>query len=158
MQDNHIFVKNDIARNNSMIVYKTIKNVFSALCFVAGAFVLYSNSKLEKKYAAIKRDNLRLERDINKLKNDVDDIANKIGINNLSDECICGSKAEGTRKYTHTVKEYNGIIGVFDGEGTLVKEVNITVDSLPDADKQDLLIGIRVYSSDELERILEEFN
>ena len=142
-----------------MSTFKTVKAGFSLLSCAICVFTLYSISKFKKQYAIIKRDNLRITSDIHKLKKDTNQLKNSnYSDEKLSEEHMRECQTDNMRKYTHTIKEYNGIIGVFDGEGALVKEVDITVDSLPDADKQDLLIGIRVYSSDELDRILDEFN
>ena len=141
-----------------MPITKTVKSLFSTFAFLAGAWTLYSYSNLEKKYSAVKRDNRRLTGEVYKLKKELSDMKKHNNCTEPTDVKICECQRDNVRKYTHTVKEYNGIIGVFDGEGTLVREIDVTVDSLPDADKQDLMIGIRVYSSDELDRILEEFN
>lgn len=142
-----------------MSISNTLKKVISVALFTASATTIYSISRLNKKISCLNRDSLQLAREIKKIKKEISEIVKRTHGDNVSKsnaECAC--KAEDKRKHTHTIKEYNGIIGVFDGDGALIKELDITVDSLPDADKQDLLIGIRVYSSDELEKTLEEFN
>lgn len=58
----------------------------------------------------------------------------------------------------YTVKEYNGSIGVFYDESekpTLVYE--IPVYTLPPADRELLANGITADSSDELEKIIEDY-
>lgn len=57
----------------------------------------------------------------------------------------------------YIVREYKGIIGVFDGAGKLIREENVAVAVLPAPDRQDLEIGIRVESEDELNELLENF-
>ena len=141
-----------------MIISKTVKKAFFLLVCTASAYALYLTARHEKECDVIRRDNIALNNKIQKLKKQVNQIEEHFCKKDLLDEDWHESKEEMQRKYTHTLKEYNGIIGVYDGEGSLIREVDITVDSLPDADRQDLLIGIRVYSSDELERILDEFN
>lgn len=58
----------------------------------------------------------------------------------------------------YTVKEYNGSIGVFYGASDKPALVyDIPVYTLPDADRQLLKDGISAESSDELNRIIEDY-
>ncbi len=55
----------------------------------------------------------------------------------------------------YTVKEYDGIIGVFNEENELVDEENLVVASLSQSDRKDLEIGIKVKGDIELEKLLD---
>ena len=55
----------------------------------------------------------------------------------------------------YVVTEYNGIIGVFDPVGELVRTVNVLTFTLPQADRSALQLGIPAYSEQELIEILE---
>ena len=56
-----------------------------------------------------------------------------------------------------TLREYNGVIGVFDDEEELVREIGTAVSSLSAADRQSLLLGIKASSEDEIESIIGSF-
>ena len=58
----------------------------------------------------------------------------------------------------YVVTEHNGIIGVFDPAGELVRTVNVLVVALPQADREALRLGIPAYSEQELIGILEALN
>ena len=58
--------------------------------------------------------------------------------------------------FTYTVKEHNGIIGIFNQEGLLVDEKCVGVSALSACDRHDLAIGIRVKGDKELEELLDE--
>lgn len=57
----------------------------------------------------------------------------------------------------YTLREYNGVIGVFDDEEELVREIGTAVSSLSAADRQSLLLGIKASSEDEIESIIGSF-
>ena len=59
-------------------------------------------------------------------------------------------------KTHYTVKEHNGLVGIYNEENLLVDEKSIVIASLPASDRQDLSIGIKVNSDKELEELLEE--
>lgn len=42
----------------------------------------------------------------------------------------------------YRISEYRGIIGVFDGDGVLIRTVNVRVDTLPAVDQEALAAGI----------------
>ncbi len=56
----------------------------------------------------------------------------------------------------YTVKDHNGMVGVYNEENLLVYEKNIVIASLPASDRQDLSIGIKVNSDKELDTLLYE--
>ena len=98
----------------------------------------------------------------NSLKNRISEMRGSM--NSLSDqlkECRaqmfttksdCDKNEDSKPKYT--VREHKGLVGVFDDKGTLIREVDTAVSALSAADRQNLLIGIRVKDEDELERVL----
>ena len=53
--------------------------------------------------------------------------------------------------------EHEGIIGIFNDRGELLRRVNVLVMTLPRADREALSAGIPVYSESELERLLESY-
>ena len=57
---------------------------------------------------------------------------------------------------SYTVKAYQGIIGVFDQDGSLVDMANVSVITLPDADRRALEEGIFAASMAEVQKILDK--
>jgi len=59
---------------------------------------------------------------------------------------------------TYILREYEGKIGIFSADETLPDEIlDVFVFTLPDADRQALRCGIRVYSEEALQRLIEDF-
>lgn len=66
------------------------------------------------------------------------------------------STADGRTKYT--LKEYNGRIGVFSGESETPSEIlGVYVFTLPEADRNSLMIGITAYGEENLRQLIEDF-
>ncbi len=58
----------------------------------------------------------------------------------------------------YTVKEYEGEIGVFHNEETApYRRLDVNVSSLPEADQELLKEGIKVYSTEKLKSIIEDY-
>ena len=55
----------------------------------------------------------------------------------------------------YILTEHNGMIGVFDASGELVRTVNVFVMTLPRAEQQALEVGIPAYSYEEMCRLAE---
>jgi hypothetical protein len=55
------------------------------------------------------------------------------------------------------LSEYQGVIGVFDNSGNLLRTINVFVMTLPEAERVSLKIGIPVFSWEELDSLLEQF-
>lgn len=63
-----------------------------------------------------------------------------------------------SRSDVYTVKEYQGIIGVFhNGDRIPYQEINVEVSSLPAEDQELLKTGIQVYSKDKLNSVIEDY-
>ncbi len=63
-----------------------------------------------------------------------------------------------SRADVYMLKEYNGVIGVFfNEENTPYQEIDVAVSSLPAADQELLQEGIRVYSKEELNNRIEDY-
>ena len=60
-----------------------------------------------------------------------------------------------TALYMLTV--YNGMIGVFDASGELVRTINVFVMTLPDEEQAALAVGIPAYSEGELLPLIERY-
>ncbi len=50
----------------------------------------------------------------------------------------------------YVITEYRGIIGVYDQDGALLRTVNVAVDTLPEADRAALEVGIYANSWQEM--------
>ena len=61
------------------------------------------------------------------------------------------------RNAEYILSEYQGVIGVFDHGGTLLKTVNVFVMTLPDAERTRLEVGIPAYSYAELCSLIEQY-
>lgn len=57
----------------------------------------------------------------------------------------------------YVVAEYRGIIGVFDGEGNLLRTVNVSISTLPDADRAALADGIQAMSWQDMMDIVGQY-
>ena len=57
----------------------------------------------------------------------------------------------------YTLAAYNGMIGVFDQGGELVRVINVFVMTLPQAEQEALAMGIPAYSEEEMRQIAERF-
>jgi hypothetical protein len=57
----------------------------------------------------------------------------------------------------YTLAAYNGMIGVFDQGGELVRVINVFVMTLPEAEQEALAMGIPAYSEEEMRQITERF-
>lgn len=63
-----------------------------------------------------------------------------------------------SRSDVYTVKEYQGIIGVFHNADRIpYQEINVEVSSLPEEDQKLLKTGIQVYSKDKLNSVIEDY-
>lgn len=63
-----------------------------------------------------------------------------------------------SRSTTYTVKEYQGHIGIFHNDDrTPYQEIDVDVSSLPLADRKLLKDGIKVYNTNKLNSIIEDY-
>ena len=68
-------------------------------------------------------------------------------------------KEKGDSVDVYTVKDYNGRIGVFVNDSEIPSStLDVFVNSLPIADRNDLEKGITVYSQQELSRLIEDLD
>jgi hypothetical protein len=58
----------------------------------------------------------------------------------------------------YLIAEHNGIIGLFDTSGALLRSVNIFVMTLPTADREALAVGIPASSWEEALTVLDRFS
>lgn len=58
----------------------------------------------------------------------------------------------------YTVRELDGRIGIYGEDGTLLRTVNVSVATLPRADREQLAVGITLTSRDELEALILDFS
>ncbi len=70
----------------------------------------------------------------------------------IKDEAV-----ETQQEETFMLKEYNGIIGVFNESGTLMDILEVEIKSLPRQDQTMLGTGIWVFSRQELAALIEDF-
>ena len=56
------------------------------------------------------------------------------------------------------IREYEGRIGIFDEDGTLLDMIDIYVKTLPETDKRLLKDGIRITSEQALRAIIEDYS
>lgn len=57
----------------------------------------------------------------------------------------------------YLLSEHNGVIGVFDASGELLRTVNVFVMTLPEADREALAVGIPAFSWQELCELVERY-
>ena len=137
-----------------------------AACSLASTvFVVTASVGIVYSIARTKESFDKMTLTCNSLKNRISEM--RSSMNSLSDqlkECRAqmssmNSEREKERekeedKPKYTVREHKGLVGVFDDKNALIREVDTAVSALSAADRQNLLIGIRVNGEDELERVL----
>ena len=57
----------------------------------------------------------------------------------------------------YTVKSYNGKIGIFSADGTLVETLDTNIKTLPEADKRLLEEGFQIKGRSQLNSIIEDY-
>ena len=57
----------------------------------------------------------------------------------------------------YILAEHNGILGVFDAAGELLRTVNVYVMTLPHADREALTVGIPAYSEEEIDALVAQY-
>ena len=57
----------------------------------------------------------------------------------------------------YILAEHEGVLGVFDPAGELLRTVNVYVMTLPDADREALAVGIPAYSEEEMDALVERY-
>ncbi len=55
-------------------------------------------------------------------------------------------------------REYNGIIGIFNPDGALLRTVEVYTKTLPKTDQTLLREGIKLWSEDELRALIEDYS
>ena len=145
-----------------MNLARSLKKACKVALIVLSYITIYSSIEAKRQYEEIKGEHLVLSKNIADIKERLDSLLESMGTSKKEttvDEIICteASKEKTDNSATHTVQEYNGIIGIFDGNGILIRELDIEVCTLPESDREDLSVGIRVYSSDELEKLIDQF-
>lgn len=61
------------------------------------------------------------------------------------------------KKRTYNIKEYNGVVTVFDAEsGFIVKITDTYISSLPENDRKKLSEGIKIDDDEKLRKLLED--
>ena len=78
--------------------------------------------------------------------------------NTPSSQESSGIIAMASKTDVYTVKEYEGRIGVFhNDDSTPYQEIDVDVSSLPEADQKLLKDGIKAYSTEKLNSIMEDY-
>ena len=145
-----------------MNLVRSLKKACKVAIIVLSYITIYSSIEAKRQYEEIKGEHLVLSKNIADIKEHLDSLSKVVSATSKKedngDKIICATSIEKkANNDTHTVKEYNGIIGIFDGNGILIRELDIEVSTLPESDREDLSVGIRVYSSDELEKLIDQF-
>lgn len=55
------------------------------------------------------------------------------------------------------LREYEGVIGVFDNSGVLTDVIDVQIKTLPEADREMLAAGIYAFSRGELIALIEDY-
>lgn len=57
----------------------------------------------------------------------------------------------------YLLTEHNGLIGIFDSSGNLIRTLNVFIMTLPASEQEALRVGIPAFSEDELERLAAQY-
>ncbi len=68
------------------------------------------------------------------------------------------STSENTEEQTFLIKEYNGLVGIFNTDGSLYKTIDVRVKALPEADQGLLEEGFEVIGKSQLNSIIEDYS
>lgn len=86
-----------------------------------------------------------------------------VGGTSINADDIAYGAADGTTETSFapspvfTIKVYEGVIGVFDDGGKLIRTVNVYVETLPAADRNALSMGICVTGEQEMRAIVDRY-
>ncbi len=72
-------------------------------------------------------------------------------------EAVAGLAVTQPAEEIFILREYDGIIGVFDASGVLTDIIDVQVNSLPEADREMLETGIYAFSKSELNSLIEDY-
>lgn len=161
-----------------MKITKSVRRLGTAVLLTLGAVSYYAGIRARDAYEEMKVNYRTLMRKIADVRESLDVLSGKISefdadsgkkqVNarqdsekkEYSDENINVTRVErdGGGNGYYTVREYKGIVGVFDERGRILREEDVMVASLSPDDRQSLELGIRVKTEEELERLLEDWN
>lgn len=146
---------------------KLLKTVFFAVCiivvaiFIMNCFSLYQIREINNQTENDRISYTDILRKIVNINDGIRDVSNNVSIygNELismaeavqpqdTDDCIA------MESEVFLVREYCGIIGIYNEEGELVRTENISVSSLPQSDREKLTVGIVARSVNDLNDIL----
>ena len=68
------------------------------------------------------------------------------------------SSEESTEETRFWIKEYNGVVGIFNTDGSLYKTIDTRVKALPEADQNLLEEGFEVIGKSQLNSIIEDYS
>lgn len=68
------------------------------------------------------------------------------------------STSENTEEQKFWIKEYNGLVGIFNADGSLYRTVDTRVKTLPEADQGLLEEGFEVIGKSQLNSIIEDYS
>lgn len=76
-----------------------------------------------------------------------------------SDYSLTAPSAEKSGDYIYTLGQYSGKVAVFEyGNAQPIEVLECPIDSLPDEDAKQLLVGISVKSDEELQHLIEAYD
>ncbi len=127
------------------------------LCAVSTVEIIRMRDNINE----IKRAQKKINKQLSEIKSKIEMSNNNDGFTTAfrlrTDELDFIEEIPSDRPEYYTLREYNGLIGVFDDEDELIREIGTTVSSLSAADRQSLLLGIKASSEDEIESIICSF-
>ncbi len=128
-------------------------------CFVLIVCLVLSISTLVVLRNAI-AENEVLQNDAKELVSELDGYVEELNQNKPNDDSISASvntEQSGTKWDSFCIKETNGLIGIYASDGTLLKVLDISVSTLPPADRNALSKGIQIDSWRELIALMQDY-
>ena len=119
-------------------VHIAVWSIMLTCSLVLGAVTLILFFNLNKQVDELRVDSKEIELKVAKITELNDEIAN--------DETV-----------TFILKNYNGVIGVFDQSGILTDIIDVDIKSLPEQDRTMLEAGIWARSRQELASLIEDY-
>lgn len=177
-----IIIKAVRIRRIDMKFTKAIQTLSVLSLMATAVYSVYTSVQMKKTHEELLSSNNEIKRRLLDVRTTVGILSAQVkscqsSIESLHGEakesCLCGSEnhecddmnnedqgefcsADENGKECYIVREYNGLVGVFGSDEDLMREENIMVATLSDADRQSLALGIRVQSQADLDELIED--
>ena len=133
----------------------TILTLIALAALILMSISTFAFSKVKDNYEGLENIYYELKDKVSEISSGLSQINENILSNKNNEQNKNDSQAD-MQTDIYTVCEYDGVIGVFDANGNILRRINISVASLSLHDREMLDAGIVVYGNDELKKLLQD--